>query len=272
MPKTAQPDAKKAVQDICNAEDRDHAEAAIKTFAVRLRTKVTRRAGSRTAAPGMVFKLFESARQQRRTVTAPHLVVLVRAGARFEGQRTGRAAHGASGMTVIDLRPVTSADSEYCFQLHKAAMGAYVTAIWGWDEQLRRDFHARVFTPDQWQIITADGADAGMLHVEHRPTAIYLARIDLHPDYQGRGIGRELIRSLLDQARLQGAGAHLGRPRRQSAGQRPLPAAGPARSHPSRREQHQDQDVGQAASAGPDPRVLTLTRAGAEAHLPPQPQ
>ncbi len=33
------------------------------------------------------------------------------------------------------LRPATPADSECCFQLHKAAMGDYVTAIWGWDEQ-----------------------------------------------------------------------------------------------------------------------------------------
>ncbi|GGX56502.1 hypothetical protein GCM10010341_91280 [Streptomyces noursei] len=33
MPKSAQPAAKKAIQDICNAEDRDHAERAIKTFA-----------------------------------------------------------------------------------------------------------------------------------------------------------------------------------------------------------------------------------------------
>jgi ribosomal protein S18 acetylase RimI-like enzyme len=107
-------------------------------------------------------------------------------------------------MTAIDLRPATSADSEYCFQLHKAAMGAYVTAIWGWDEQIQRDVHARAFTPERWQIITADGADAGMLHVEHRPTAIYLPRIELHPDYQGCGIGSQLIRSLLHQARLQG--------------------------------------------------------------------
>jgi putative transposase len=33
MPKSAQPGAKKAIQDIYNAEDRDHAVAAIKTFA-----------------------------------------------------------------------------------------------------------------------------------------------------------------------------------------------------------------------------------------------
>ena len=33
------------------------------------------------------------------------------------------------------LRPATPADSKCCFQLHKAAMGDYVTAIWGRDEQ-----------------------------------------------------------------------------------------------------------------------------------------
>ena len=131
IPKSAQPGAKKAIQDIYNAEDKQHAQAAIKTFSqlfgakfpkavkkiiddeaellaffdcpaehwihlrttnpiestfstVRLRTKVTRGAGSRTAALAMVFKLVESAQQRWRAVNAPHLVALVRAGARFE--------------------------------------------------------------------------------------------------------------------------------------------------------------------------------------------
>ncbi|PWI04872.1 IS256 family transposase [Streptomyces sp. NWU339] len=134
LPKSAQPGAKKAIQDIYSAEDRQHAEAAIKTFVqlygakfpkavkkitddqaellafydfpaehwihlrttnpiestfatVRLRTKVTRGAGSRTAALAMVFKLVESAQQRWRAVNAPHLVALVRAGARFERGR-----------------------------------------------------------------------------------------------------------------------------------------------------------------------------------------
>ena len=55
------------------------------TFAtVRLRTKVTRGAGSAPAALAMVFKLVESAQQRWRAVNAPHLVALVRVGARFE--------------------------------------------------------------------------------------------------------------------------------------------------------------------------------------------
>jgi hypothetical protein len=51
---------------------------------VRLRTRVTRGAGYRAAALAMVFKLVESAQARWRTVNAPHLVALVRAGARFE--------------------------------------------------------------------------------------------------------------------------------------------------------------------------------------------
>ncbi|MFF9788987.1 IS256 family transposase [Streptomyces nigrescens] len=140
LPKSAQPGARKALQDIYNAEDRDLAVKAIKTFVqlygakfpkavkkitddeaellafydfpaehwihlrttnpiestfatVRLRTKVTRGAGSRTAALAMVFKLVESAQQRWRAVNAPHLVALVRAGARFErGQLVERPA------------------------------------------------------------------------------------------------------------------------------------------------------------------------------------
>jgi transposase-like protein len=131
LPKSAQPGAKKAIQDIYNAEDRDHAVQAIKTFAklygakfpkavkkvtddqeqllaffgfpaehwihlrttnpiestfatVRLRAKVTRGAGSRTAALAMVLKLIESAQARWQAVNAPHLVAVVRAGARFE--------------------------------------------------------------------------------------------------------------------------------------------------------------------------------------------
>jgi len=112
--------------------------------------------------------------------------------------RTGR------GMTAIALRAATPADSEFCYQLHKAAMGGYITAIWGWDEQVQRAFHARVFNPGRWQIITAGQADIGMLDVEYRPGEICISRIEIHPDYQGQGIGTLLISALADEARRKG--------------------------------------------------------------------
>jgi putative transposase len=131
LPKSAQAAARKALAQIRDAEDRDHAEKAIKEFAaaygakhpkavakitedkelllafynfpaehwvhlktsnpiestfatVRLRTKVTKGPGSRAAGLAMVFKLVQAAEERWRYVNAPHLVALVRAGAKFE--------------------------------------------------------------------------------------------------------------------------------------------------------------------------------------------
>jgi transposase-like protein len=131
LPKSAQPGAKAALAEIYNAEDRQHAEKAVKAFAadygtkwpkaaskitdevdvllafydypaehwihlrttnpiestfatVRLRQRVTKGPGSRAAGVAMAFKLMESAQHRWRAVNAPHLVALVRAGARFD--------------------------------------------------------------------------------------------------------------------------------------------------------------------------------------------
>ena len=107
-------------------------------------------------------------------------------------------------MTPVALRPATPPDSEFCYQLHKAAMGDYITAIWGWDEQRQRGSHGRSFNPGRWQIITDGQTDIGMLDVEYRPGEIYISRIEVHPDYQGQGIGTHLISALADEARQKG--------------------------------------------------------------------
>jgi transposase-like protein len=58
------------------------------TFAtVRHRTRVTKGPGSRAAGLAMAFKLIEAAQNRWRAVNGPHLVALVRAGARFTNGR-----------------------------------------------------------------------------------------------------------------------------------------------------------------------------------------
>ena len=55
------------------------------TFAtVRLRTRVTKGPGSKAAGLAMAFKLIEAAQERWRAVNSPHLVALVRAGAKFD--------------------------------------------------------------------------------------------------------------------------------------------------------------------------------------------
>lgn len=73
------------------------------TFAtVRHRTKVTKGPGSKAAGLAMAFKLIEAAQARWRAVNAPHLVALVRAGARFD---KGRLVERAT------TRPETQAEA-----------------------------------------------------------------------------------------------------------------------------------------------------------------
>jgi putative transposase len=54
---------------------------------VRARTRITKGPGNKDAGLAMVFKLLEAAADRWRAVNGPHLVALVRAGARFEKGR-----------------------------------------------------------------------------------------------------------------------------------------------------------------------------------------
>lgn len=68
------------------------------TFAtVRLRQRVPKGPGSRAAGVAMAFKLIESAQARWRTVNAPHLVALVRAGAKFERGQLVERPDGSGG-------------------------------------------------------------------------------------------------------------------------------------------------------------------------------
>ena len=62
------------------------------TFAtVRNRSKITKGPGSRAAGIAMAYTLIEAAQSRWRAVNAPHLVALVRAGAKFEN---GNSSNG----------------------------------------------------------------------------------------------------------------------------------------------------------------------------------
>jgi transposase-like protein len=131
MPKSVHGGVRRALAEIRDAEDRDHAQAAIQAFrrdygskwpkavakvaddaealltfydfpaehwlhlkttnpvesafsTVRLRTRVTKGPGSKQAGLAMAFKLLEAAQDRWRSLNGPHLVALVRAGARFD--------------------------------------------------------------------------------------------------------------------------------------------------------------------------------------------
>ena len=83
-------------------------------------------------------------------------------------------------------------------------MRPYVEATWGWDDAEQERFFDQNFDPAKQRIVQMDGTDAGMLSLEERDEEIWLAAIEIHPRFQGRSLGTEIIQSVLDRGAAAG--------------------------------------------------------------------
>jgi GNAT superfamily N-acetyltransferase len=100
----------------------------------------------------------------------------------------------------ISLRQITDADLEFRWHLHNAALKKYIEETWGWNEEWQRRHFEDRFDPNEGRIIVVNGTDAGYWWVNERAEEIFLVSVHLSPDFQRRGIGTRLIRSLTDNA------------------------------------------------------------------------
>jgi GNAT superfamily N-acetyltransferase len=82
-------------------------------------------------------------------------------------------------------------------------MRSYVTATWGWDENVQREHHARAFNPSRWQIITSAGQISACSTSSTALTRSTWPALR-SPDHQGHGIGTRLVSALFDEARQNG--------------------------------------------------------------------
>ncbi|MCV7235242.1 GNAT family N-acetyltransferase [Mycobacterium branderi] len=110
---------------------------------------------------------------------------------------------------MIGFRAATTADFEFIFDLHKQSFGPYVDQVWGWDDEYQREYLKGRLVVDETQIIVADKVDIGRLSVEHRDAELFIGLIEITPDHQGRGIGGQVIQTLLDTAFAEGKAVAL---------------------------------------------------------------
>jgi GNAT superfamily N-acetyltransferase len=102
--------------------------------------------------------------------------------------------------SLIKLIPADETHREFSYQVKKAAEGEYIVLMFGWDEDVQRDFHARAWEEKKPDIITYDGKPIGTVATVEGGDCIEIGQFFILPDYQNKGIGTHLLKSILDKA------------------------------------------------------------------------
>jgi len=110
---------------------------------------------------------------------------------------------------MIELRPAGESDRELLWLIQSTSMRPAVESTWGWDESFQRSYFDEHYGMAPLQIVRVNGRDAGVICWEAGPDHVFLRNVALLPDFQGRGIGTEVIRAVMAEAADRGVPLRL---------------------------------------------------------------
>jgi len=99
----------------------------------------------------------------------------------------------------IGLRAARAEDYAFALGLYVETIKPYTVAYMDWVDEEQNARFARLWTPADTRIITADGVDVGWLEASESGPEVFLKQIYVAPAHQRRGIGSAILRRLLDQ-------------------------------------------------------------------------
>lgn len=93
-------------------------------------------------------------------------------------------------------------DRDWVYQLKKNAYQAVVEQQFGvWDEQWQQEHFRNRWNPAITRIIIVNGERVGLLAFEEREQYMWIDEIVLIRAWRGKGIGNQILRGLLSEAR-----------------------------------------------------------------------
>lgn len=79
-------------------------------------------------------------------------------------------------------------------------MRRHIEATWGWDETWQRNDFQERFTRYAVSVIENVEQPVGSIWLKEMPQVVFIADIQIVPDYQRRGIGTAVLREVIAQA------------------------------------------------------------------------
>jgi GNAT superfamily N-acetyltransferase len=98
----------------------------------------------------------------------------------------------------FSLRPATDGDIEFIFDLRVKTMKPFFMDTYGWS-----DTEERIKAADELnhaRIIMIGHKEIGVIKIIPRPHELHLHQMQILPEFQKKGIGKELIRQIIIQS------------------------------------------------------------------------
>ncbi len=94
-------------------------------------------------------------------------------------------------------RSATNEDIKWLEPFYESLMRPYVELTHSWDNTLFK----KHFNPEKIAILQVNNQDIGALKVEYLDECIYLADLVINPNFQNKGIGTRILKSLIVKAK-----------------------------------------------------------------------
>ncbi|MFN2122158.1 MAG: GNAT family N-acetyltransferase [Candidatus Promineifilaceae bacterium] len=103
---------------------------------------------------------------------------------------------------MITTRNAIGSDKDFLWRLKVAAMRNHIELAYGWNDETQYKFFENRFQPKGIQIIRYGDQDVGMYELQEHDKYWFLARIEILPEFQNRGIGSTIIQRMIDDATI----------------------------------------------------------------------
>jgi GNAT superfamily N-acetyltransferase len=101
----------------------------------------------------------------------------------------------------MNLRPATSADTPFLKELHERAYREVIVRQFGyWDDAAQDYWFRKGLAEATFSVVEENGEPVGAIALQESPECLYLAELQILPEWQGRGLGTALLRMQLGRA------------------------------------------------------------------------
>ena len=110
---------------------------------------------------------------------------------------------------ITKLSKCNETDFDFAFEVKKDALGPCISDRWGWDEDYQLSIHRERWEEKPWFIIYLGENRIGTVSIHELEDSIRFGEFYLLNQYQGKGIGTNVLREFLDGCDQNGSKVKL---------------------------------------------------------------